>query len=302
MKRVRIPAILWIALIVLAFSSANGAASGPVSLSALAPADEYFGHEKLSPLEIRHRIFSLKDDLHHARNRPDSIQHDASFVDDALHDWATRFPVDPWLPSTAWNLATLYEELPGTDAQQHAMATLQFVRTSFAGTPYAQLASRDLSRGVGVRPWPHWAGKPVEVASAKTTPTPSAKFTPSPVPTRSTPLPTLHSTPLPTHSATPAPAATATNADSLVAAILAQNKDVNAALAIESRFWTLSKNGSDSAYMRAAWQLAALYQSLPGDESRDHAIRLLALLVDRYPSAVYGRWALRDLARGVGTR
>lgn len=297
MKRVRIPVILWIALLVLALSSANGAASGPVSLSALAPADEYFGHAKLSPLEIRHRIFSLKDDLHHGRMRPDSIEHNAAFIDEAVHDWAVRFPVDPWLPSTAWNLATLYEELPGTDAQQHAVSALQFVRTTFAATPYAQLASRDLSRGVGVRAWPHWAGKPVEVASAKSTATPKVTATPSPAPTR-----TGSAAPAATRSASPAPAATAANADALVAAILAQNKDVNAALALESRFWTLSKNGSDSAYMRAAWQLAALYQSLPGDQSRDHAIRLLALLVDRYPSAVYGRWALRDLARGVGTR
>lgn len=268
-------------------------------MSALAPADEYFGRLKLSPFGIRHKIFSLKDDLHHARANPDSIQHDALLTEDALHDWFTHYPADPWLPATAWNLATLYEELPGTAAQSYAIAELHFVQDSFSETPYAQYAANDLSRGVGVRPWPHWAGAVPTAAPAA----PAAPHSASPSPQSASPSP--HSASPSPQSASPSstPFAVQTPGDpnSLVAAIRAQN-DVQAAQTLEKRYWTLSKNGTDPAYARSAWEFAALYERLPGEDSRKRAIRFLALLVDRYPDLVYGRWALRDLERGIGTR
>lgn len=256
MVRASVTAFTALLSLAVTFLSADGAAiRGSVSLSALAPADEYFGRLKLSPFGIRHKVFSLKDDLHHARAKPDAIEHDAELVEDALRDWTTRFPQDPWIAAAAWNLATLYEELPGTGAQSRAVNALQFVRDHFATSVYAQYASRDLSRGVGVRPWPRWA------------------------------------------SADPAPH----DATSLVAAILAQ-RDLPAAMTLESKYRTLSNGGADPAYARAAWELAALYQRLPGEEARQRAIKLLALLVDRYPDLVFGRWAMRDLERGVGIR
>jgi hypothetical protein len=248
-------------LIAFALTSSNGTASGgPVSVSDLAPADEYFGRLRLSPLGIRHKIFSLKDDLHHARSNPDAIQHDASLIEDALQDWIRRFPRDPWLPATAWNLATLYEELPGTIAQTRAVAMLQTVRDRFADTTYADDAARDLARGVGVRPWPKWAQHESD------------------------------------------------DADSLVASILALSTapdaahGFEAAKTLEMKYWTLSRNGDDPAFARSAWELAVAYEKLPGEEARSRAIRLLALLVDRHSSLVYGRWALRDLERGIGER
>jgi hypothetical protein len=83
---------------------------------------------------------------------------------------------------------------------------------------------------------------------------------------------------------------------------LAVHGDPTQAPALEPRFWELSRNGSDASYARAAWELAAAYQRLSGEDARAHSIRLLALLLDRYPTTVFGRWALRDLERGVGVR
>lgn len=268
MVRASVTAFTALLSLAVTFLSADGAAiRGSVSLSALAPADEYFGRLKLSPFGIRHKVFSLKDDLHHARAKPDAVEHDAELVEDALRDWTARFPQDPWIAATAWNLATLYEELPGTGAQNRAVNALQFVRDHFATSVYAQYAARDLSRGVGVRPQPRWA---------------SASATPAPF-------------------ATPAVAATPHDAASLVTAILVQH-DLQAAITLESKYRTLSNGGADPAYARAAWELAALYQRLPGEEARQRAIKMLALLVDRYPDLVFGRWAMRDLERGVGVR
>jgi hypothetical protein len=277
MVRASVTAFTALLSLAVTFLSADGAAiRGSVSLSALAPADEYFGRLKLSPFGIRHKVFSLKDDLHHARARPDAIEHDAELVEDALRDWTARFPHDPWIAATAWNLATLYEELPGPGAQGRAVNALQFVRDRFATSVYAHYAARDLSRGVGVRPWPRWA-------------------TPAATPTAATPTAAAPS------AATPSAAPTPYDAATLVAAVLAQH-DLPAAITLETKFRALSKNGADPQYARAAWELAVLYQRLPGEEARQHAIRMLALLVDRYPGVIFGRWALRDLERGVGVR
>jgi hypothetical protein len=280
MARTRSIAVVTLgALIAFALSSSNGtAARGPVSVSDLAPADEYFGRARVSPLGLRHKIFSLKDDLHHARLQPDAVQHDAESMEEALLDWIKRFPHDPWLPPTAWNLAILYEELPGAEAQSHALALLRLLRDRYPDTQYADNAARDLERGVGVRPWPKWA------ARAPADPT-----------------------------AAPAPVATAvanplTDPKSLVDAILALNgapddqHRLAAAQTLEQKYWQLSRNGGDAAYARAAWELACAYERLPGDDAQTRAIKLLALLVDRYSSLVYGRWAIRDLKRGIGAR
>ena len=258
--------------------SSNGiAARGPVSVSDLAPADEYFGHLHLSPLGIRHTIFSLKYDLHKGRRKPDAIEHDALEVQDALQDWSVRYPRDSWIPAALWNLAVLYEELPGSDAQTHAVAVLQKLRDQYAGTDFAANAQRDLARGIGVRPWPHWAGTPPAAS-------PAPPISPAP-------------------SAVPSPASTpATDEASLLKAITAHRTDASQTLALESRFWSLSRNGADAAYLRCAWELAAAFEALPGETAQIHAIRLLAFLVDRYPGVIYGRWAMRDLKRGIGLR
>jgi hypothetical protein len=253
MAKTRFLAVVTLAtLIAFALSSSNGTAShGPVSVSDLAPADEYFGRARVSPLGLRHKIFSLKDDLHHARSQPDAIEHDAEAMEEALLDWVRRFPRDTWLPATAWNLAILYEELPGTTAQTHAIAMLQLVRDRFPDSDYADDAARDLTRGVGVRPWPKWATRDPD------------------------------------------------DAQSLVLAILARTTPPQT---LETKYWSLSRNGDDPAYARAAWELACAYERLPGEDAQTRAIRLLALLIDRHSSLVYGRWAMRDLKRGVGLR
>lgn len=266
-KTKTIAVVTLITLIAFASPSSNGtAARGPVSVSDLAPADEYFGRARVSPLGIRHKIFSLKDDLHHARSQPASIQHDAETIEDALLDWTKRFPRDPWLPATAWNLAILYEELPGVDAQTHALALLRLVRDSYPESTYADNATRDLQRGVGVRPWPKWAAPQTDDADTLNDP------------------------------------------NALVQAILALGgapddaHRFSAAQMLEQQYWKLSREGNDTAYARAAWELASVYERLPGDDAQSRAIKLLALLVDRYSSLVYGRWAMRDLKRGIGER
>ena len=286
-------------LTAFALSSSNGIASrDPVSVSALAPADEYFGRQKLSPLGIRHEVLSLKDDLHHAREHPDAIEHKAELVEDAVDDWAERYPNDTWIASAAWQLGTLFEELPGKDAHEHAIVVLELVRDKFAASAFAANAKRDLDRGIGIRPWPRWAGPEPGVQLARAMPAPASSPAAAHSPARPSQTPATRPS---------QPPATVTDAKSLVDAIRGVNPTpdpghVAAIQDLESRFWSLSRNGTDAAYTRAAWELAAVFERLPGQDSKAQAIRLLALLVDRYPDQIFGRWAMRDLARGIGDR
>lgn len=230
-------------------------------ISDLAPADEYFGHTKISILELRHRALALKDDLHKRRRKPDDIQHSADALADAYYDWSRRFPRDGWIPRTGWELATLYEELPGTSARDAAVGLLNAIVTQYPSSSFAANGRGDLARGVGVRAWPAWAG--------------------------------------------PAPAK-----DPLLDAILsakalatrAPNDAATQARASEDRLRAAASRDGDKRYARHAWELATLYEMLPGADNRERAIRMLALVLDRYGDTPYAALALADLKRGVGER
>lgn len=258
-------------------------------ISDLAPADEYFGKMRLSVVRIHHQVFSLKDDLHHRRLRITAISHEADDIGDAYYDWAHRFPKDRWVPRTGWELATLYEELPGADARDHAVGLLSFVRDHYGDTSFGDSSVKELARGIGVRPWPHWASGPSVLSHPRIASAPTAAPSPKVV------------------------ATTLTDAKSLLSTINALESDLRGnrqtgdpaykeATTLEEAFRRLSRDGTDGNYDAAAWKLGALYQLLPGEEARTHAIRMLALVLDRYSNSRYAAWSLRDLERGVGVR
>ena len=238
-------------------------------ISDLAPADEYFGHTKISILELRHRALALKDDLHKRRRKPDDIQHSADALTDAYYDWSHRFPHDGWIPRTGWELATLYEELPGPAARDAAVGLLNAIVTQYPSSSFAANGRGDLARGVGVRAWPSWAG----------------------------PVPAL-------------PATAAPVGDALLDAILSAKalatrspNDAGAqARASEERLRAAALRDGDKRYARHAWELATLYEMLPGADNRERAIRMLAMVLDRYGDTPYAALALADLKRGVGER
>lgn len=308
----------WAAAVIAVCVAARAGANPPLPptppqgavLTDLAPADEYFGRQKISVIAIRHQIFSLKDDLHHGRKRPDYIEHGADTLDEAFTDWARRFPRDAWLPRTGWELATLYEELPGGDARARAVSLLGFVKSHYGGSVFAQDSAKDLARGVGVRAWPKWAGRP------PSTPAPPATATSIPTPARTAPTqtatPAQTAAPSPTGSPVAQPSGIvdpsslfdATQRLEVRARDPRENGDalLGQALGVEHLFTALSRNGSDPRYDRDAWELAVLYELLPGEDARAHAIRALALVLDRYPDTEYAQRALRDLERGIGVR
>ena len=94
----------------------------------VAPADEYFGRMKMSILGISN---SIKDtgtregfDPAHASNYYGGL----ALTEDALKDWAHKYPQDSWIPRRAYDLSHDFWRMhtPQADAQANTCRNLLF--------------------------------------------------------------------------------------------------------------------------------------------------------------------------------
>jgi hypothetical protein len=127
-----------------------------------APADEYFGRLQMSILGVRNKVkdLGLEADLH-----PDhraAVLASALLLEDAIQDWAKKYPFDRWLPRYAFALEQMYERIPGESAHQRAIRQLGYITTAFPHTVYAKVGRMKLALGV---PRPKQTLAPLVVAS-----------------------------------------------------------------------------------------------------------------------------------------
>ncbi len=153
-----------------------------------APADVYFGRLKMSTLRIRYETMQVKAHYESHKLLPEQAEHLAELTQDAFTDWAHRYPHDSWLPSTAYLLAQLYEELPGQSARDRASQLLHYILTTAPKSAQAAPSRRQLHAGLPVRADPAWAvamraaSAASPSPSASPSPNPSAPASPSPSP------------------------------------------------------------------------------------------------------------------------
>jgi hypothetical protein len=107
------------------------------STRALAPADRYFGRMQMSILGVRNALHDLAQ--HVAAHPEDAVRvyDKALFVDDALHDWAKKFPNDPWIPKYVRALANLYGLIDTEDAHVQKNDTLDWLIAAYPTSEYA---------------------------------------------------------------------------------------------------------------------------------------------------------------------
>jgi hypothetical protein len=163
-----------------------------------APADRYFGRLQMSSLRVRYETMQLKKRYETHELLPEETEHLLVLTQDSFDSWRRAYPEDAWLPSTGYEIAQLYAELPGGTARTRAVTLYVYVKSQFPKTKYAAESRDALHRGVSVKPDPAWAR---EKRAAMHTPAPS----PSPVPTQtpaSAPTPSSTSSPA---GATPSP-------------------------------------------------------------------------------------------------
>jgi hypothetical protein len=118
--------------------AANAAPAFAQPAPGLAPADRYFGRLKMSILGVRNSLTDLSARLAaHPEDAVPVYEH-ALLVDDALHDWATQFPRDPWIPRFAHALADLYRKVDTEDARIRKNDTLDWLIADYPQSEFAR--------------------------------------------------------------------------------------------------------------------------------------------------------------------
>lgn len=145
-----------------------------------APADQYFGRLKMSTLRVRYETMQVKKRYESHELDSEQAEHLLLLTEDAFHQWAALYPKDPWLASTAYNMAKVYTELAGAAARNHAVALFVYVKAHFPTTSYAHESRDALHRGVVVKPQPASTVEPSSSPTPLLSPsaTPSAAATP----------------------------------------------------------------------------------------------------------------------------
>lgn len=110
----------------------------------VAPADEYFGRLKLSILGIRNELNDLSVRLTYAPARAQDVMGTARFVEDALRDWADKYPLDPWIPKDLYDLAHLYARIPTAAGSMHAVRLFRWLETRYHDSRYALRAREEM--------------------------------------------------------------------------------------------------------------------------------------------------------------
>jgi len=131
---VRANTFLVCAILVAAFAQA--ASAKPV----VAPADEYFGRMKLSILGIGNIMHDTKlreayDPAHAADNFTK-----LAAAEDALEDWAAKYPQDTWLPGKAYYMSHEFWAMNTADADRAAERCRALLLTRFAASNYSSKA------------------------------------------------------------------------------------------------------------------------------------------------------------------
>lgn len=133
---------LWIAFFLAAVvASAMPAQAG--TTSRVAPADEYFGHQKISTLGIDNMIRDT--DLREAYNPELASRLYATLMtaEEALEDWAAKYPHDSWIPKRAYLMSHLFWRMHTPEATAAAERCRNVIFRLFPSHRYAMLAKHE---------------------------------------------------------------------------------------------------------------------------------------------------------------
>jgi len=105
---------------VVVFFNATASAYAATRLADLAPADFYFGRAHMSPIEvsnrIRHGAEAVRRDRLEARRDLGMLL----LAQEAIEDWASRYPRDPWIARDERKLAAIFVRIGMIDARSGA--------------------------------------------------------------------------------------------------------------------------------------------------------------------------------------
>jgi hypothetical protein len=120
-----------------------------VPLSAMAPADEYFGHARLSVLGIANTIRDSGARIHEGADPQSMTGGPLSFIPDAIQDWERQYPDDPWIARDLYGLEVVYLRARTPEGDERARSTADWLVRDYPDSEAAQNARLALRRGRG---------------------------------------------------------------------------------------------------------------------------------------------------------
>jgi hypothetical protein len=122
--------------------------------SSLAPADEYFGHYRLSVLGIANAIRDSGNRIDEGKVGP-TLDGPLTFVTDALRAWERQYPRDPWIARDLFAMQLVYLRVHTPRGLELARATEAWLVGDYPNAPEAsdaQIALADVTGGNEFRP------------------------------------------------------------------------------------------------------------------------------------------------------
>lgn len=134
-----------VAAAIPAFSLAAGSkpAASPPKPAKVAPADEYFGRMKMSILGITNSIrdTGLREGFDPAN--ASRYYSNLAFTENALEDWAQKYPQDSWIPRRAYDLSHEFWRMHTPDANVQAQRCRAVLFRQFPHNHWAVIARRE---------------------------------------------------------------------------------------------------------------------------------------------------------------
>jgi hypothetical protein len=147
-----------------------------------APGDEYFGRMKMSYLGINN---TFHDEFIRAGayTTDPGLINKVGFADEALRQWARRYPGDPQLARSYFLAIQVFKKIYTKDAQDKAWSYMNELVHQFGSTYFGKLEKKDLAIGFTEHyfalpqmcPTPLPSGAPLPSITPAATPTPAPK-------------------------------------------------------------------------------------------------------------------------------
>ncbi len=106
----------------------------------VAPADEYFGRQKISTLGIDNMIRDTEARENFDPSLASRLLGPLSNAEDALEDWQSKYPHDSWIPKRAYLMSHLFWRMHTADADAMADRCRNLLFKQFPKSRYAVLA------------------------------------------------------------------------------------------------------------------------------------------------------------------
>jgi replicative superfamily II helicase len=105
----------------------------------------------MSILGIRNQLRDLGLRLQYTPEKSEDVLGAAAMVEDAMRDWERKYPADPWLAKSVYDLTDLYARVHTAQGHKNAMRALRWLLNRYGHTAYGHQARLRIQPQVGLR-------------------------------------------------------------------------------------------------------------------------------------------------------